>query len=129
MYRKLRIGLIVVGRFVSGSDSLAGLGFNLRRHYVVDFRSQLPGPRFDAELRLGEVAALTPSGGRSATSQARIVYTTMSSRKPDLGKGVREERWSRSTPGPPPGTGICPPSCAQNVDGGVVAFTQGLLIP
>jgi hypothetical protein len=30
--------------------------------------------------------------------------------------------------GPPPQTGICPPSCAQD-DPGSVAFTQGLFIP
>jgi hypothetical protein len=31
--------------------------------------------------------------------------------------------------GPPPQTGICPPSCAQDGDGNAVAFTQGLFIP
>jgi hypothetical protein len=31
--------------------------------------------------------------------------------------------------GPPPQTGICPPSCAQDGDGNALAFTQGLLVP
>jgi hypothetical protein len=31
--------------------------------------------------------------------------------------------------GPPPQTGICPPSCAQNGDGNALASTMGLLVP
>lgn len=31
--------------------------------------------------------------------------------------------------GPPPTTGICPPTCAQNGDGDAKAFTQGALVP